>query len=43
MTKPQPARALDAAHRLVAAGQHVHYVADGAVRCLSGHCTQPAA
>lgn len=43
MTNPQPERALDAAHRLVTEGRHVHYVAEGQARCLSGHCAQPTA
>lgn len=43
MTRSQPPAALDAAHRLVADGHHVHYAADGAIRCLSGHCTEEPA
>lgn len=33
--------ALAAARALVKKRQHVHYVAEGQPRCLSGHCTRP--
>lgn len=34
--------ALTAAKALVKARHHVHYVAEGQSRCLSGHCTRQA-
>ncbi|MFF5642092.1 hypothetical protein ACFY8Q_07225 [[Kitasatospora] papulosa] len=30
------------ADRLAALGHHVHYAADGEVRCHTGHCTREA-
>ncbi|MFJ8006093.1 hypothetical protein [Streptomyces fagopyri] len=33
-----PRTAWEAAQRLVAAGEHVHYSSEGEVRCLSGGC-----
>ncbi|MFD5057411.1 hypothetical protein [Streptomyces sp. NPDC058394] len=38
-----PLTALEAAKRLAADGHHVHYVADGEPRCLTGHCTRTEA
>ncbi|MGA4867596.1 hypothetical protein ACPB9J_33725 [Streptomyces lavendulocolor] len=33
-----PSPALTAARTLAKQGKHVHYVAHGEARCLSGHC-----
>lgn len=32
--------AREAADRLAADGHHVHYVAHGEPRCITGHCTR---
>ncbi|MFJ4787580.1 hypothetical protein [Streptomyces sp. NPDC088794] len=33
-----PRTALEAAHRLVAEGKHVHYVTEGESRCINRRC-----
>lgn len=37
---PAPRTAREAADQLAADGHHVHYVADGQPRCLTGHCVK---